>query len=422
MSKDRSTSRLWQSRPNTLHPTCPPRLNYLTKPLLILIMDSKSIKAQLTCTLLRQPSEIRLSIYDHLTLPPFDGYEEYAGFFACCRQIKDEVEREAAVRLTAYLAEIEQEAIAKYEDRWKGEPLTEPITLTAINTFENLEVILTVPFLLPSPGIDWHRTYYFYGCVIYPGSVSAKQSAHEQQQDIHHNRVQDMLDLLEPLYSLHLSGITVRIEADDASLARIRNDDELLNKKFPNMSVWSQNTEEGIYRTPFGRLIHPYATKIDSQTLHMLFKYLDDGVPINTTKIAVQWDFAETPPTSANSRKYEHESSNVNRGRSTTSMFAADRLTGVVLTELEVEQFLWNEKKQGERLSTMINSRGSGGREQARTRDSFLRKLEKANKRLQEMGVLEDEDADGVAKRTNFDYRLVDGEWREIVRGDSSAA
>jgi hypothetical protein len=58
--------------------------------------------------LLRQAYEIRLAIYSHIDLPPFDGHEEYFCLFLVCRQLKHETEHEAKLRLNAFLEKMER--------------------------------------------------------------------------------------------------------------------------------------------------------------------------------------------------------------------------------------------------------------------------------------------------------------------------
>ena len=52
-----------------------------------------------TSLLLEQPQDIRNLIYTFITLPPFDGWEDYSGFYLSCRQIREEILFEAARNL-----------------------------------------------------------------------------------------------------------------------------------------------------------------------------------------------------------------------------------------------------------------------------------------------------------------------------------
>jgi hypothetical protein len=135
--------------------------------------------------LLSQAYEIRLAIYSHIDLPPFDGHEEYFSFFLACHQLKHELERETRLWLKAYLAKVERKVVAEYQEQKGVEPVADAVALQTIQISQSRspkgfpELSATVPLYLPQFQHDWHHFLYSKyegGCFYEPVSYLSERA------------------------------------------------------------------------------------------------------------------------------------------------------------------------------------------------------------------------------------------------------
>ncbi|KAF2689460.1 hypothetical protein K458DRAFT_462484 [Lentithecium fluviatile CBS 122367] len=114
------------------------------------------IEPQPESTLLQLPYEIHIAICSHM--PPFHDCDEYFGLFLCCKQVYNEVEREAVFSLNAYLQQFEKVATPNTEG---PTPLPGMISITApTRAFGETDIEVKLPFVLPSLEHIWHHVVY----------------------------------------------------------------------------------------------------------------------------------------------------------------------------------------------------------------------------------------------------------------------
>jgi hypothetical protein len=180
--------------------------------------------------LLRQAYEIRLAVYSHIDLPPFDGHAAYAGLFLACRQLKHETEHEAKLQFNAFLEKMERRIGVEHETLRQDWQHTDAggggkIEITRPESaFSYPEVTVHIPFLIPCPEDEWHHFYCPQRRCRYSPAVPVRYD-HKDQEWHYKVTVDALLIPLEDLFErTHFSRVNIHLTLPEESSKHTSSD------------------------------------------------------------------------------------------------------------------------------------------------------------------------------------------------------
>jgi hypothetical protein len=363
--------------------------------------------------LLRLTHDVRLDIYSHIILPPFDGCRDYAGLFRACRQLKEEVDREATRQLQIYLHKISKDEQANSSDdssaEVNGGEMGHHHSLEFINTstvLGNPIVGVKVPFLLPPIAHDWHYQKYplRFGCgVAYSSQPLSKYQIasieRDRQEGVYGKYIKQLLMPIRQLHKLHLTSIDIELIVDKNIATRIAEDtalDKRLDKYRPQSLLEA---------TVIGRLLQIYMRRLSDQGFFDMAGSTKDCA-FNTRIINVAWNFGSQKTTILQAN-YKSPTA-LWEGISSQVSSSEDHRKGVVQVMFNVEDYLQREISDDKRRLRIMETRERMG---VCERDQeWINKLRsglaKNREKLQKLGFAEGKDPELSAEEIKMTERM----------------
>lgn len=302
--------------------------------------------------------ELRLAIYAHIILPPFNEHHEFAGLFLSCRQIKKEMEREGQIRLRLHFAKLERDVAEIYKwNRGEGSLPPRIYFSSTLNAYGVSEIIVTLPFVVAmldenedahhhtlarsDNGLDWLGYAFDFSFLL------------------------SMLNTHGALFTLHASIITFNLEPGTITVDRIHPDEWLIDGDIHE----SDSEREGLVfnsvprycRTAFAHLFLNYWQEIQRSAARRQKESVSDSTPINVANIALQWKDA-CPRKDHDSRLAGSllQSTQSCRLQSSlipihfaTDILLKDYLNGSIVAKLNIKDFIQVKERDGETWSPL---------------------------------------------------------------------
>ncbi|KAF1963017.1 hypothetical protein CC80DRAFT_487442 [Byssothecium circinans] len=323
---------------------------------------------RLNSPLLVAPYEVRLAVYSHMNLPPFDGYTQIFGFFSC-KQIREEIKIEARLRLSSYLHNIEEKAIVELNDyakEFNDQFSSSPIRVRTLETrFLRPEVTVTLPFLLPPK--------------------------HWTQEYEHRLLTKRLIVIATPILQLHLRSITFRFSVGDSIKRHIQESNALVDRN-PGRVMW-YDTIPALCWAPIGHVIHYHVQEIANCCSVALHNFLKDGEPPHTTQLLLHWNMSSQRRHHRQNAHPTYSQLSIHtfrRGILAEKHFTENELRGYSTIAIDAEDFLRHEK----RIAKLMIKR-----QHERTRVQSWMRLENAERRLRELGMPVDIDGETAQYR-----------------------
>ncbi|KAF2116741.1 hypothetical protein BDV96DRAFT_34172 [Lophiotrema nucula] len=267
-------------------------------------------------TLLAIPYDIRIVLYSHIDLPPFDGHHDFRGLLLSCQQISSEVQKEAALRTKNFLDSVEQQQsdtnIAP-EWRWK----LSSYTLQSLGTLCN--VTISLPFHVPVDYRNqrWHDFGYIHSALM-------GNTARLHDTDIHLSHLSRTLASLKPLFSLCLKALLINLEAGFEAAAQLRAGQAMIRGSLPSFPV---------HYVPLGIVIYAYETSLACLCREAIEESTELSnklrTPFNIRTLTLEWSFEGE--TAQNKKRDIRSFSFVCAGIEARSGWGSEKVGAVVL-------------------------------------------------------------------------------------------
>ena len=227
------------------------------------------VTPQPSSILLRVTYEIRLAIYDLLPLPAINDTNEtrdFQGFYYSCRQIKQEIEHEAARKLKRLFTHVEEKCNSSLENG--GMFITHPS-----NLLQSRHIIIHIPFRFLDTnkphGGNIHGTEKPEGC---------------------YSVFKPDLDVIWPLFKIRLSHIMIRLYLPKEAF-------DYLRQNIGYLTVISAPAHYPLGRLPLtstliGARLEEYIQAIDGICCASVYRCRLARV-VYTTKVVLEWNFKE---------------------------------------------------------------------------------------------------------------------------------
>ncbi|KAF1963016.1 hypothetical protein CC80DRAFT_542168 [Byssothecium circinans] len=370
---------------------------------------------------LNLPYELRLEIYSYLIYPPFENSTQYHSFFSSYAQIRFETQRLAYPKLQSHLSKLISSILSRDHERELHQcPYDIDITQVRLSVptdaFIRPEVTITIPFIVFFPEDDWYQVPWHRAdcpcdvCSYYQVFVAYNKSAAGW-----------LLDLAKPLFRLHFSAVVVRLEVPSKELRervwrlKRRRDEGMVNRKRVMRDEGCRIVRDGIgygtswkelfevkygfeepWCTPLGRL----APTLRRAALDVFEDFVDEGPPVNTRRICLQWDFPHSNHTGSAGEEagsvqqvyVHHPHQPLLRGYKTVTSYTEDRMSGTSVTDLDVVDF-----PQWRLGSTEVRGEHKRILSPRRNREALNVKIMKTRERIRALDLDLDVSSEGFA-------------------------
>lgn len=315
------------------------------------------------------PCDIRLEIFSHMILPPFDGYGDYAGLWLSCRAFYEEADREGGRQLSMYLRSINKtdsvqhsscvtsEDSLDYDETWPVAELVAPASVFGLPVIN-----IRVPFMLPLDKHDWYlqkppkrmcgtgqqtllrtpgprRDRYLAEC--------QKREECDSQERIYTAHVEKVLDPLNYLHSLH-AKIEIHLIADEGLMRTIGK---------TKMYTWSLKHGMELDSTVIGKILDVYVRQLGKQGFNRMQRWSDDWA-FHAETIDLKWNFALAKKEEIEYCEHEWCVRNFWESRAypkAQARYSTDRREGSVQIHFDVRGYVEKETRDAKtRLATLL--------------------------------------------------------------------
>ncbi|KAI8941488.1 hypothetical protein NX059_002705 [Plenodomus lindquistii] len=241
--------------------------------------------------LLSQPFEIRLAIYSHIALAPFECHKESKGLKLVCRQLRHEVQRESLFKFDSFLRKLEQRVGLLY-----GEPSNvddhDNVASSSVKIDHYIgsaghpEIIIKLPFSWPKPEENWR--HYEFGnmnddSILHPHREGERD---RWQSRAYIGRVEEILAPIDILFGLDCACIRIHL-IHHGSIA------EIPCEKGPYSRAEMQNVPPYLGMSPVGALMEVWISKISKDMRMRMANWRTKGESFQCTTTLIEWDFSE---------------------------------------------------------------------------------------------------------------------------------
>lgn len=251
------------------------------------------------------PYDIRLELFSHMKLPPFDGCQDYAGLWLSCRQFYAEANSEGRRQLKMYADrmsrisdEVDPETPVRSSDG-KAANLNIEIMIPP-SVYARPIIAVNVPFLLPPQEHDWQfqkppprmcgtgrrnllatpgprRDAYY--------AARNKRNECSKQEELYKQRVDRLLGSIGDLHNLY-ARIEIHIIAGDDAANFIKD------------PVFYQRLEHADYlhSVVLGKMLKVYLSFIRNESFERMQRCTQEWA-FHVTQIDISWNFGSKDPT-----------------------------------------------------------------------------------------------------------------------------
>lgn len=223
------------------------------------------------------PYDVRLELFSHMILPPFDGCQDYAGLWLSCRQFFEEADSAGRTRLQMYANCISRASEkADSEDaagHSSGDDAADPSLeiLVPASVCGRPIIVVKVPLLLPPQEHDWHLQEppptmcgtWLVRLLGTPGPdrdeyYAARDKRQEclKQEEMYKQRVERLLGSIGDLHNLY-ARVEIHIGANEDAANSIR--DPLFDQRLCYLNH--------LHSVVLGKMLDVYLKSIREQSL-----------------------------------------------------------------------------------------------------------------------------------------------------------
>lgn len=253
------------------------------------------------------PYDVRLELFSHMILPPFDGCQEYAGLWLSCRQFYEEANLEGKRQLKKYADSVSRtpdnvdpEGIPVHSS---GDEAADPnieILIPHSLVYARPIIVVNVPFLLPPQEHDWQFQKPpprmcgngLRHLLAKPGPrrdafnvAQNKRNECSRQQEMYRQRVIRLLGSIADLDNLY-ARLEIHIIARDDAANIVKG--TKFNRRL--------DSAERLESLVLGKMLKTYLDCIRSESWVRMQRW-SQGRAFHVTQIDVTWNFGTTDPT-----------------------------------------------------------------------------------------------------------------------------
>ena len=297
------------------------------------------------------PYDVRLELFSHMILPPFDGCQDYAGLWLSCRHFYEEADSEGRRQLKMYADSTSRTPVKVDAKDTPGHSSDDEAADPSIDilippsVYARPIIVVNVPFLLPSQEHDWQfqkpppRMCGTGRCRLLatPGprrdayyAAQDKRIECSKQEEMYRQRVAKLLGSIADLHNLY-ARVEIHIIADDVAADSVKR--TVFERRLDHANL--------LHSVVLGKILKVYLDLIRSESWERMQR-CSQGWAFHTTQIDITWNFGSTDPTA---RRVQDPWGSISYIPLATNSHAraeytADRREGFVHMNFDIRAFL----------------------------------------------------------------------------------